>query len=158
MDLITVSRALAGELQVVEPGSAPAEAAPHWYNQRHGMARAGFITFWGGIVLAALFGIVGDAVGNVDNSLGTLLVNLAGLGALVVLIGIGMMFYSLFLSKAPAYPLPPQQPRLPNPGSQAQFPQEGYRQPISSVTEPTTKLFDEADPRTQARDRTGRSE
>lgn len=158
MDLITVSRVLTGEFQVVEPGTAPAEAAPHWYNQRRGMAKAGFITFWGGIVLAALFGIVGDAVENVDNSLGALLANLAGLGALVVLIGIGMMFYSLFLSKAPAYSRPPQQPRLPNPRPQAQLPPEGYRQPISSVTEPTTKLFDEADPRTPARDRAARSE
>ncbi|HEX8090335.1 MAG TPA: hypothetical protein VF762_15860, partial [Blastocatellia bacterium] len=105
---------------------------------------------------AALFGILGGAVENVDNSLGAFLASLAGLGGLVVLIGIGVMVYSLFLSKSPAYSRPPRQTRLPNP--QPQIPQEGYRQPISSVTEPTTKLFDEADQRTPARDWSRRNE
>lgn len=158
IDLITVSRVLTGELQIVEPGTAPAEAAPPWYNQRRGMARAGFIAFWGGIVLAALFGILGGAVENVDSSLGAFLASLAGLGGLVVLIGVGMMIYSLFLSKAPGYSRPPRQTRSPNSQPQAQLPPESYRQPVSSVTEPTTKLFDEADQRTPARDRARRNE
>jgi zinc-ribbon domain len=158
MDLITISRVLTGELQVVEPGSGASVADLPWHSQRRGMVKAGFIAFWGGIVLAALFAILGSAVENVDRSLGDLLASLAGLGGLVILVGIGMMVYSLFLSESPAYVKPPRQTRLPNSQPQAQLPPESYRQPVSSVTETTTKLFDEADQKTATRDRARRNE
>jgi hypothetical protein len=158
MDLITISRVLTGELQVVEPGSSTGETSLPWHSQRRGMVKAGFITFWGGIVLAALFGIIGGAVENVNNSLGLFLGNLAGLGGLVVLIGIGMMVYSLFLPKAPAYAKPPRQTRLPDSQPQAQLPPESYRQPVSSVTDSTTKLFEDAEHKAAARDRARRNE
>jgi hypothetical protein len=158
MDLITVSRVLTGELQVVEPGSKASETGLPWHSQRRGVVKAGFITFWGGIVLAALFGILGGAVENVNNSLGAFLGGLAGLGGLVVLVGIGMMIYSLFIAKAPAYAQPPGQMRLPNSQPQAQLPPESYRQPVSSVTDSTTKLFDETDRAAPTRDRARRSE
>ena len=157
-DLITVSRVLTGQLQVVEPGSGAGQSALPWYSHRRGAAKAGFIAFWGGILLAAMFGIIGSALENIDQSVGSLVASLAGLGGLVVLFGIGLMIYSLFLSKAPAYPQSPLQTRLPNSQPQAQLPPESYRQPVSSVTESTTRLFDEAEQRTKPRDGARRTE
>jgi zinc-ribbon domain len=158
MDLITISRVLMGELQVVEPGSGATSLALPWYSQRRGMAKFGFATFWGGILLAALFGIVGSAIEEVDHSAGLMIQNFAGLGGLVVLVGIGLMLYSLFLSKAPANFQPPRQMGLPKSQPQASLPPESYRQPISSVTESTTKLFDESDQTTPARNRARQNE
>lgn len=158
MDIVTISRLLAGELQVVEPGSVTTGTTLPWYSQRRGMAKAGFIAFWGGILLAATFGILGSAFENVDAPVGELLSNLAGLGGLVILFGIGMMIYSLFLSKAPGYPQPARQTRFPNSQPYAQLPPESYPHTGSSITESTTKLFDEADPKILNRDRARRNE
>ena len=83
-DLITVSRVLTGQLQVVEPGSSVSQGAQPWYSQRRGAVKAGFIAFWGGILLAAMFGIVGSAIEEVDRSFGLLVQNFVGLGGLVV--------------------------------------------------------------------------
>jgi hypothetical protein len=158
MDLITISRVLTGEAQIVEPGGGATQVPPPWHSQRRGMAKFGFATFWGGILLASLFGIVGSALENVDHDLGIFLQNLSGLGGLVVLVGIGLMIYSLFLSKAPAYSQPPRQVPLPRSQPQVSLPPESYRHPVSSVTESTTKLFDESDPTTAARNRARHNE
>jgi hypothetical protein len=156
-DLITISRVLTGQLQVVEPGSTASEGPQPWHSYRRGALKAGFMAFWGGILLAAFFGIVGTALQEVDRSVGALVQNLAGLGGLVVLLGIGLMIYSLFLPKASAYSKT-LQTRLPNPEPPVQLPPERYRQPVSSVTDSTTRLFDETDQSASIRDRARRNE
>jgi hypothetical protein len=159
MDLITITRVLTGQLQVVEPGSGTSETrALSWHDHRRGTAKAGFIAFWGGILLAATFGIVGAAFENIDVSVASFIQNLAGLGGLVVTVGIGMLIYSLFLPKAPPFARRPLESPLPNSQPQAQFPAESYRQPVSSVTESTTRLFDDGEKLSSTRDRAQRSE
>jgi hypothetical protein len=157
-DLITLSRVLTGQLQVVEPGSIAREGNLPWHSRRDGMAKAGFIALWGGILVAALFAIVGSALEDVDRSVATFVQNLAGLGGLVIVLGVGMLLYSLFISKAAAMPPPPLQTRFPNTQPQAELPPEPYRQPVSSVTESTTRLFDETDQRDSTRERARRIE
>jgi hypothetical protein len=157
-DLITVSRVLTGQLQVVEPGSSAGQSALPWYSQRRGAAKAGFIAFWGGILLAAMFGIVGSAFEEVNRPFGLLVQNFVGLGGLVVLFGIGLMLYSLFLPKAKAQSQPPPQTRFPNSQPHAELPPESYRQPVSSVTESTTRLFNEEEQKNPTRDRARRIE
>jgi hypothetical protein len=100
MSLGQVSQMLPGESPML--GAAGGAAEPvnvrgREGDERHRYTRLGFILFWGGIMLAALLGIVGDAMTSLSWRLGHFIENLAGLGALVLLAGLGVMIYSRFL-------------------------------------------------------------
>lgn len=131
MDLQPVAQLLTGQL--------PAQPLQ---NARGKAARYGFLTFLGGVLLAALLGTTGGAFMHLDPQLGLFISSLAGLGGLVVVVGLGLMVYSLFLPKAPAQTQPPQPQALPQAQPYAQLPPERFRQPVPSVIENTTELLD----------------
>ncbi|HXG63754.1 MAG TPA: hypothetical protein VNO70_01530, partial [Blastocatellia bacterium] len=93
---------LTGQLPIV----APAQATE---SPRRRMARYGFLTSISGILLAALFGVLGGAFSNLDGDLGAFVASLAGIGGLAFMAGLFMMLYSLFLPKAATSYQPPQQ-------------------------------------------------
>jgi len=149
MDLKLVSQSFAGQTQIINEQQAPKES------QRRQAMKLGFVTFWGGILLAALLAIMGDAFIPISQRLGVFIGNLAPLGGLVTTVGIGIMIYSLFLPKAPSTKSQKSQKANPKLQSQtpAQLPPEPYRQPVGSVTESTTRLFDQPDSMGSVRDR-----
>ncbi|MFY9611814.1 MAG: hypothetical protein WAU45_24775 [Blastocatellia bacterium] len=137
MDLQLVAKTITGDIQ---PDDVTDQLAR---SPRRKMMRIGFATLWGGLMLAILLVIAGGAVEGLNQTLGILINNLAPLGALVMMIGVGVMIYSRFLPKAPSLALPSHDRAvLPNP-QQMTLPPERPRQPVSSVTEGTTKLFEE---------------
>jgi hypothetical protein len=146
MDLKLVSQSFAGQTQIINEQQTPKES------QRRQAMKLGFVTFWGGILLAALLAIMGDVFIPISQRLGGFIGNLAPVGGLVTMVGIGIMIYSFFLPKAPSTKSPKakakQQSQTP-----AQLPPEPYRQPVSSVTESTTRLFDQSDSMGSIRDR-----
>lgn len=154
MDLNIISQAITGQLQLTGNQPKPQES------QRRQTAKWGFITFWGGIMLAALLAIMGDALMPVSTRLGRFVENLTALGGLVVMFGIGMMLYSLFLPKAQGKKSeqPIANPQAQPPQPRAQISAEPYRQPVGSVTESTTRLFEQSDSRTAARDASSQRE
>lgn len=140
MDLQLIARAMTADIQPDDVGGELAKSP------RRKVMRVGFATLWGGLMLALLLVISGEAVWGLNRTLGTLLSDLSPLGALVMMLGVGVMIYSRFL---PRTPVPSQASRdrglLPNP-PQVMLPPESIRQPVSSVTESTTKLFEEKPP------------
>jgi hypothetical protein len=104
-------------------------------------------------MLAALLGILGDALQSISWRLGHFVGNLAGLGGLVILAGIGVMIYSrLFPPGKASEPLSPR--ALPRPAGTVNqpgfIPTPSYdnRDPRSapSVTEHTTYTLDQQRP------------
>ena len=144
-DLNIVSQALTGQLQTAS------EQTPSKESQRRRAAKWGFITFWGGVLLAALFAIIGDAFVPLSHRLGVFVGNLAPLGGLVSTLGIGLMIYSLFLPKSQSGQSEPTKPKL-RAEPRAQISSEPYRQPVRSVTENTTRLFEQSDSKASMRD------
>ena len=148
MDLTLIVHAMSGTLPTFDPAQISTESP------RRKMVKMGFITFGAGILLAALLAIFSEVVSPMGHELSSFLEHLTPLGGLVTVFGLGMMLYSLFLAKAPpARPLAPPQalPQI-QPPPRAQLPPEGYRQPLGSVTESTTRLFEENEARVPARD------
>jgi hypothetical protein len=128
---------MTGDIQPDDVGAQLAQSP------RRKTMRVGFATLWGGLMLAILLAIVGEAVWGLNQVLGSLIGNLAPLGALVMMLGVGVMIYSRFLPKTPALSRPqPDRGVLPNPQQVILLP-DSPRQPVSSVTESTTKLFEE---------------
>jgi hypothetical protein len=137
MDLQLIARAMTGDIQPDDVGGELAKSP------RRKAMRVGFATLWGGLMLALLLVISGEAVWNLNRTLGTLLNELSPLGALVMMLGVGVMIYSRFLPGTPGLSHPSRdRGRLPNP-PQVMLPPDSIRQPVSSVTESTTKLFEE---------------
>jgi len=127
-------------------------------DERQKYARLGFILFWGGILLAALLGILGDAVGTWSWRLGHFIERLWGLGGLVLLAGLGFMIYSRFFPSARQ--LEPVKPNAisPAPGSLYQSGQQSgpsfesrEPRPSHSVTEHTTYSLDQQRPGSHSR-------
>jgi hypothetical protein len=144
MDLQVILQAMSGELQPATQACAPTKS------QRKKMMKFGFIALWAGLLFGVLLTILGDALIPLGPRLGIFLSNLAPLGGLVFVFGIGMMIYSRFLPKTPAI----QQPAKTTPitaSPVAQLPAEPFRQPIVSVTETTTRFLDETNPSSSAR-------
>ena len=142
MSLGVISQALTGQIMTSQSGIAPSESGqPEKYN-RGKVFRYGLITFFGGILLAALLGITGGALENLDSNLGSFVATLAGLGGLVLLAGIFVMIYSLFLPKTSPRFQPRQQHALPPPQHNVDMQSDFDRRPASSVTENTTELLD----------------
>lgn len=137
MDLQLIARAMTGDIQPEDVGAQLANSP------RRKTMRVGFATLWGGLMLAILLAIAGEAVWDLNRILGNVLIDMAPLGALVMMLGVGVMIYSRFLPKTPALARPAHDPGvLPNP-QQVTLPPDGFRQPVSSVTDSTTKLFEE---------------
>jgi hypothetical protein len=150
MDLNLIVRAMNGTLPTIDPAQVLAESP------RRKMVKMGFITVGGGIFLAALLAIFSEVVLPMSRGLGSILQNLAPLGGLITAFGLGMMIYSLFLPKAQTvrpFVQPQIQPQIQMQPPHAQLPPESHRQPIGSVTESTTRLFEEDEARVPARDR-----
>jgi hypothetical protein len=144
MDLQVILQAMNGELQPPSLAAAPAKS------QRRQMMKYGFIALWAGLLFGVLLTILSDALIPLGPGLSSFLSNLAPLGGLVFVFGIGMMIYSRFLPKTPAI----QPPANTNPITSspvAQLPAEPFRQPIGSVTETTTRFLDETNPASTAR-------
>lgn len=142
MDLQVIALTISGEIQpdqLIDGGAEPARSA------RSKTVRAGFATLWGGLILAILLAIISEAVEGLNHTLGVLFGNLAPLGALVMLIGVGIMIYSRFLPKESTAQQSRDRGLLAKP-QQMTLPPESFRQPVSSVTESTTRLFEEEPP------------
>jgi hypothetical protein len=117
-------------------------------DERRKYMRFGFILLWSGIMLGALFGILGDAMTSLSWRLGHFIENLSGLGGLVLLAGLGFMIYSRLF--APGKSVEPPQPRAipPAPNSiyhSGRQPDPAFEnhQPAPSVTEHTTHTLDQ---------------
>ena len=102
-------------------------------------------------MLAALLGIVGDAMQSISWRLGHFIENLAGLGGLVLLAGIGTMIFSRFFAPVGTSE-PARQRAIPPPAGSVNHPGqpnpsfEGREPPASSVTEHTTYTLDQHRP------------
>ena len=120
-------------------------------DERGKYTRRGFILFWSGIMVGALFGILGDAMTSISWRLGHFIENLAGLGGLVILAGLGFMIYSRFFPPSsgvePARPraIPPAPSSMYNSGRQPE-PAFESRPRAPSVTEHTTHTLDQQRP------------
>ena len=142
LSLETISQVLAGQAPVIQPAGEPLTPQQPVDGDRQKMKRWGFIIMMGGLLLAALLGILGGAFSNLDSDLGGFIASLAGLGGVVFLAGIGTMIYSLLLPKTAFRFQPRNQTALP-PVQQPLNIQSDYgRMPASSVTENTTELLD----------------
>ena len=104
-------------------------------------------------MVGALFGILGDAMTSISWRLGHFIENLAGLGGLVILAGLGFMIYSRFFPPArgvePGRPraIPPAPTPMYNAGRQPDPAFEHRPSPPSpSVTEHTTHTLDQQTP------------
>jgi hypothetical protein len=113
--------------------------------------RRGFILFWSGIMVGALFGILGDAWTSFSWRLGHFIEHLAGLGGLVIFAGLGFMLYSRFFP--PATRVKSSQPRAIPPAPSPMYnsgrqpdPAFESRQRAPSVTEHTTHTLDRQSP------------
>jgi len=129
----------------------PMAAGRDVQDERGKYTRRGFILFWSGIMLGALFGILGDAMTSLSWRLGHFIENLAGLGGLVILAGLGFMIYSRFF--APTKNVEPPQPRAIPPAPNSMYnsgrqPEPSFesRQRAPSVTEHTTHTLDQQRP------------
>jgi hypothetical protein len=149
IDLQAISNFLTGRLETYAPVDAQTASIEPARNERRKMLGQGFAVFWGGAVLAVLFGIIGGSMSSFDHELGNFIQDLSGLGALVMMIGVGFMIYSRFLPHTGESRKPPQAKPLPQTPPPLSFEPE-RRTPVSSVTENTTNLLDRDDPRTRA--------
>ena len=122
-------------------------------DEAHKYRRFGFILFWSGIMLGALLGIVGDAMQSLSWRLGHFIENLAGIGGLVLLAGLGMMIFSRFFASVTRSE--PGRPRAIQPpagivGHPDQHPDISFEnsRPVRapSVTEHTTYTLDQRGP------------
>ena len=135
LSLEVISQALTGQIMTSQSGQ------PEKYDRQKAF-RLGLITSFGGILLAALLGVTGGALENLDSNLGAFVATLAGLGGLVLLAGIFIMIYSRFLPKPSPRFQPYQQQVLPPPQHNVEMQSDFDRRPASSVTENTTELLD----------------
>ena len=138
LSLQMISQMLTGQFPATESDRALVEIVERIQSHRDKMKRWGFIMMWGGMVVAALFGVIGGAMTSINWALGNFIASLAGIGGVILLVGIGLMIYTRFLPKAPAYRQPPQPTALPRAEPTSQLPPERHPEPVPSVTEHTT--------------------
>jgi hypothetical protein len=153
-----ISQVLTGQPATTPPSQPPVEMSEPADSRRAKMRRWGFITIWSSIVLAAFFGITGGAIEEFAPGVGEVVASLAGLGGLILLIGLGLMFYSFLLPKATSYHQPPQPTALPQARATASLPHPSRPESVSSVTEHTTELLETSDPQAPVRQATRQKE
>ena len=154
-DLQIITQAMNGELHPLATEHAPVPSC--WRRQR--MLRLGLLTFLAGALLAPLLATLGRAILPLGPVLGVLLERLAPLGGLATTFGIGMMVYSRFLPKtshsgtiagsAASHPRTTTGRRTAPRQTQSRL-QEQPRSTFGSVTEATTRLFEEEAPAVRA--------
>lgn len=103
--------------------------------------RWGFGIMWAGLLLILMMGIGGDALRHLNRNLGSFIEDLAGIGVIPLLGGVGIMIYSRFLERSPA---PPHAPvgSLPPERHVVTFDPVARAEPAPSVTEGTTYSLD----------------
>ena len=143
MSLEIISQALTSQPQGARTGNAPAESEQSALSDRQKVKRWGIITALGGFLLAAILGILGGAFSNLDSELGSFVASLAGIGGVVLVTGIGIIIYSLFLPKPSTLLQPHQQTALPSAQQPVNLQPDYQKVPVSSVTENTTELLDQ---------------
>jgi hypothetical protein len=151
-NLHTVVQAFAGQRALVEPDANLVQMLEKFRSRRETMARRGFITMWVGIVVAALFGVTSGILANLEPSLAGLVGSQAGIGGVVLLVGIGLLIYSRFLPEVPAVGPLPQPTALPQAEPFMALPPDRRPVSASSVIEHTTELLE--DPAAQPAART----
>lgn len=143
MNLDLISQVMSGHIPVMPLGEPAPKGSLFDLNDRSKTTRLGFLSLWGGIMLAALIGIIGGALSNLDNEVGGFVASLAGIGGLIFMIGMGLLIYSRFLPK-PEKTFQPQQNWLPPQQQYIDMQQDYERRSARSVTENTTELFDKS--------------
>jgi hypothetical protein len=152
LSLQLLSQFLTGRPPDAQREDAPVEVAGRFQSQRFKMKRWGFITLWSGMVVAAFLGIVGGAITGVAPILGAVVASLAGLGGLILIVGVGIMLYSLFLPKTQVDRQSSRSAALPHAVATVPLPPQRRPESAPSVTEHTTELLETSDPRTPGRD------
>jgi hypothetical protein len=147
LPLEPVSQLLTGWPLNHQTPTAPTEQGTS-VDQRRRMLRLGFITMWAGLLSIILMGIIGEAISSAispeSSQLGQRIENLAAIGVIPMLLGVGLMIYSRLLAKsqpqaprAQARPLLPEsRPYINSPGIQSPVSRPADQAP--SVTEHTT--------------------
>lgn len=143
MSLEVISHVLTGQFPSAQTGDGVVESEQMFKSDRQKVKRIGFITLLCGFFLAATLAILGGAFGNLDSQLGNFIGSLAGMGGVVLMTGIGIIIYSLFLPKLSALPKTHQQTSLPPAQQPVNLRPDYNRVPVSSVTENTTELLEE---------------
>lgn len=113
--------------------------------------RLGILAMIGGVLLAMVLSILGGALTNLDDGVGSFVASLSGLGGMVFTIGIGVFIYSRFLSKTPVASNPTPTEAIPPAQPNLQMPPAQFGQRVSSVTENTTELLDPDEERARVR-------
>ncbi len=149
-NLQIVSQALSGQLTTSVPNDLMS-VVQELRSRRRKMFRWGFITFWGGIIVAALLGVIGGALESINPPVGEAIAALSGLGGIILLIGIGMMIYSAFLPKVSGPTSSAQSPALSSSASPTGTPMPPSPEPVPSVTEHTTVKLESPQPETAPR-------
>jgi hypothetical protein len=148
MSLQLISQAIAGKVPVAGHDGASPQITEHIQNQRQKMMRGGFITLSVGIVMAALFGILGRLMSTVNPTVGIVLEVFNLIGALIVMLGVGIMGYSafFFMPKVPADHGSAPLTGLPQAEPTTKLPLEYRSEATPSVTEQTTLNLESSQP------------
>jgi hypothetical protein len=133
-----ISQMLTGQFSVAEPDKTLVEMVEGTQSRRDKMKRSGFIIMWVGMVVAALLGVVGGAMTNINWAIGNFIASLAGIGGIILLVGVGLMIYSRFLPKVSVQRPSPQPTALPPVEPPVNLPPERRPEQMPSVTEHTT--------------------
>ncbi len=145
LNLESVSRVLTGRELVADVEDSPAESDERHTagrDRRRRMLRWGFLLLWIGCMVAALTW-VGDAIHNYDPEAGNFLEDFAaGTGGLLIVGGIGLMIYSLFLPRSSMGPRVIESSPLLREKPAQMISSELSGQSSFSVTEPTTNLLE----------------
>jgi RNA polymerase subunit RPABC4/transcription elongation factor Spt4 len=68
-------------------------------DDRRKFMRLGFVVLFGGIIFATLLAAIGDSVRPMYRNLGNAIENFGSVGAIIMLLGIGLMIYSRFFPR-----------------------------------------------------------
>jgi hypothetical protein len=159
MSLALVSQAMSSQSLVPgisgrQPSIAADEDASE--DRRSKFMRWGFVLLFAGLVFTILMGVSGDEIQKISVPLGHFVNSLAGLGAAILLAGVGLVIYAGLLPSIKA-PKPPRGRAIPPPPTTINHPitspttasMEPVAQPLPSVAEHTTYTLEpkkEGDP------------
>lgn len=144
LSLQAISQVLSGAPSPAQSDHALREMVERFQSLRQKLLRRGFIVVWIGILTAIFFSVVGDALRGFDSHVGHFIEELAGLGGMAILTGVGLMIYSRFLPKAPTAGQSTQPARLGQTSPQMNLPPQRHPESPASVTEHTTEILLEA--------------
>jgi len=147
MSLALVSQAMSSQSLVSAAGEHPSTAfrEERSEHRQSKFMRWGFVILFAGLVFTILMGVGGDEVQRVNFSLGHFMNSLAGVGAAVLLAGVGLIVYAGLLPSikqplpqpARALSPPPANINQPSPPATTSSMEPGAQQ-VPSITEHTT--------------------